>query len=187
MTSLKDQIEPYKSTLGIVAVLCTALFFTYKWFDGWMSVNMDVAVTAHRTRYSPGTDLLVVQVDLAKGEHSSINLLDGRARISFPFDSTCAPRLAKLYGLDRVSLASNQPDWQPSRKKYGVSPREKLELASVFEVPSAAVVVVDVMIVGKAKLSLRGGKPQWRSAAVSGPIDSTAGAVNRQIPLCSHP
>lgn len=189
MADLKKRLEKYKTLLGILAVVATSFLFALKALDGWLSVDMDVSVSATRMPYRKGIDVLTVSVDLKKGARGALKVVDASVRISCP-SVRGQWQIQRLHGSSRIWVADDSLRWDRIAKRpYSISAGEKLQLASVFIIPSDAIVFVDASLVGHGTfLRTKRKHSQWNASTVSVPtVDTTKlspVANGAQAPRC---
>jgi hypothetical protein len=141
-------------TLGFAGA---AVFFLYKAVSGYLRVNLAMKVNCERQPSSDGMDFLAIQVHLKKGQNGTLVMHDLSARVTYgdhkeevQFDGV--RRLArKLEPISRTGRAfidwSMNDDTSPLLK---LVPEEEIDLTALHKVPSDAVCLVQVCLVGQA-------------------------------------
>lgn len=184
MASLKETFEQYKTLIGILAIVATGLFFVIKLFNGWFSINMDVTVSTERTPYRNGSDVLAVTVVAENGERGTVTLMDGSVRVS------CAlvagqTQTRPLQGVERIQVTDGSLRWGnvDTTRAYKIASSERLQLATVFVVPSDAVLFVDAALVSHPPRLRFGAEPsQWNATTISAPAASRGDSATTAAP-----
>jgi hypothetical protein len=171
-------LEDIKTIAEIGAILGAGVFFLYQWFNGYFYVNLDLSVFAERTHLAH-EDLIIVTVQLKRGDRGSICLHDLQAQIThkggkeyiqftgirrLSFDSLSGGNGAqKIITWDRLSQ---------SMPFLRLTPNETTRFASHINVPRAAVCMVEIVVLGHVENRLVGRKiGLWRASCVSAPIE----------------
>jgi hypothetical protein len=177
-------LEDIKNIAEIGAILGTGIFFLYQWFNGYFYVNLDLRVLTERTHLAH-EDLMIVTVQLKRGDRGSICLHDVQAQIThqggkehlqfngirrLSFDSRSTGNGAqKIITWDRLSQ---------SMPFLRLTPSESTHFASYINVPRAAICLVEIVVLGHVENRLAGRKiGLWRASCVSAPIGETSPAA----------
>lgn len=172
-------IDSIETVTKILAFTGAGLFFGFKAFSGFYIFNLSVALKCDRKpKPSTALDVLVINAVLKKGDMSAIVLHDIRAKVSYDD----LPQMVEFSGFLRtdhetdttlefernIALIDRQSKSSPF---LNLVPGEESSFSSAIEVPRAATVRVDLVVLGKRMLiGKRVG--QWRSSAIVPPGES---------------
>jgi len=169
--SLKDTSEILKNFAQVAAWLTGALFFLFKFLQGYLVVDMSATVVPSRQASSKaGTDYLVAAVSLKKGQRGSFRLHDARVLVTqggvrqesrLGFERYSFRRTDKLLSINFDRLSSRVPT-------LNLAAGESMETSIWFSVGSDQPCLVEVIVMGTGFFSLVVG--QWRASAVSLPV-----------------
>lgn len=164
-------VEHPKDFAEIVALASAALFFLYKAITGYLRANLSLSVRC--VRLSSGdrsTDRLAISMHIAKGTNGSVALHDASARITVDgqtqvhsFPGTL--RSERVKGCQRSSINWSKID--ESSPLLKLVPGEETELALLVLIPSSAICLIEVAVLGRRVSGLTFG--QWKASAVSTP------------------
>lgn len=172
-------IEGAKGVAEILAVAAAALFFVHKWASGYLLINASVSLGTTRQKSSgSGKDVLAVMATIVKGDRNSLELHDGRVRVSWQGGQAVVP----LVGVDRRSYQTERTgkwerrivDFQSQSREnpfLWLAPGEEATLSAWVEVPTDAVCTVEAVTLGsRCRWPLKPRLGQWRASAISAPI-----------------
>jgi hypothetical protein len=158
------------------ALLGAALFFGYKALTGYLRINLSLSIECQRQKnQTKGTDTLAIVVHLKKGENGSLTLHDAQARIKYGEQID----LRSFGGLERSSANTmnfgegqrKTLDWSSldnSSPLLKLIPGEEVQLSIIHEVPTDAVCLIEVAVLGERTNSPSLG--QWKASNVSLPL-----------------
>jgi len=177
-----------ETTTKVLAFAGASLFFGFKVFSGFFLFNLSVALKCDR-KPKPGTelDLLVITATLKKGDMSALALHDIRAKVSFddkpqviPFSgflrASYETETDATLGFERKIASIDRPS--KSSPFLNFVPGDESSFSCVTEVPRAATVRVDLVVLGK-RVFIGRRIGQWRSSAIVPPGESANPSVNR--------
>jgi hypothetical protein len=179
-------LDTIETITKILAFVGASLFFGFKVFSGFFLFNLSVALKCERkSKPTTEVDVMVVTATLKKGDMSALVLHDIRAKVSFDDKAQIIPFsgfLRSSYETDtslgferKVALMDRTSESSPF---LNFVPGEESSFSCVTEVPRAAIVRVDLVVLGKrALIGRRVG--QWRSTAIVPPGVSAIPSVNR--------
>ena len=168
-------IEHTKDIAESVALLCGGFFFGYKWYTGYLRVNLSLSVQCKRqSRSDRASDYLVVCVKIQKGPNGSVTLHDAAARVTYGDTSQLLsfPGIARSehQSKDFGGVARHVIDWpriSSASPLLKLVPDEETELSMFCKVPSDATCTVEVAILGRKTQGHPFG--QWKASCTSLP------------------
>ena len=168
-TDFKNGVQ----TLGVILV---GGFFLYRFFAGWMSANVDIAIESSRAHVSDSKDYLAVLVKLGRGEYGTLKLGDSKLRVK-DLDSDAQIGVLPLIGTKRLDHDGKEVLWgtQLENDPLNLHAKETSEFAAGLRVPRKAACSIEVTL-----LTHRAGdgfewiaKRRWgqrRSSSISLPL-----------------
>jgi hypothetical protein len=168
---LKAAIEIAKGIAETSAYILAAGFFVFKWVSGYQTTNLSLEIKtqrqADRTPNS-NTDDLEIVVILTKGDRGSAHIFNIDVLVNGK------QQLKLMSGLEHYMVEKPDPrkrliDFTTKDEKYVsfLNPGERTEVATVCKVLSEAICDIQVVVVGRRKLSRD--LKQWRASAISLP------------------
>jgi len=155
----------------MVAYFAAAGFFVFKWTSGYMSTNLSIEIVCTRKESTSDTDLLGVVVILSKGDRGSLHIFD----VGIKIDGEVVDVRDQMepYNVAREEITPEkrrQIIWSSKDNQYYpfLQAGEKTQVALGCEVASKKVSRIEVVVVGRRKLSYR--VKQWRASSVSLPV-----------------
>jgi hypothetical protein len=153
ITEWKD-VAALAQALGIAAA---AVYFGAKFVLGYLSINLTIKPIISRSTdpAQPDQDLLVVTLELVKGDRAALALEKLEIRLKSGFDAEQAVQLQTLV--------------RNGTRALRLTPGESYTFAHVFSIPATQICRIEVFAKGASGLI---GRPQayWRCSAVSLPL-----------------
>ena len=171
---------------AIEAIVVTAggIFFAYRFFTGWMSANVDIAIEPSRVHLNEEQDYLAVIVKLERGEYGPVQLGDAQIRITYLDPTIGSPAPLNLVGTERLFNSAGKVDWQkvePESPHLSLHAKEKSVFSAALTVPRKTACVIEVAFSTHRRLDglIRFwlGRKRWgqrRSSSVSLPLSDHA-------------
>jgi len=159
-----------------LAVVLVGGFFLYRFFAGWMSANVDLAIESSRVHLNEAEDYLAVIVKLGRGEYGTLKLGDAKLRITC-LDSNRQENLLALIGTKRIDHDEGKLIWKKELEKdpLNLHAKETSEFAAGLPIPRKAACSIELTL-----LTHRAGdgfewiaKRRWgqrRSSSISLPL-----------------
>lgn len=160
-----------KEVAKVFALVAAGLFFCVKLVSGYAKVNLSTRLKLERQRGENGKDVLMVRVELVKGDRATLMLHDVSGRVSSGDGS-----LELVFpGLERKSFKMRDTGrrsvaWKRSSRKtpyLQLVAGDSMEVATAVDVPRDAICEVEVRVLGCRKRRKKTG--QWLATGVSVP------------------
>jgi hypothetical protein len=180
--------------LKAAALLAAGIYFLYRAWAGYMTVNLSVSLSLERKkRNGQERDLVVASVVLKKGNEGKLLLCDVKVRLRVVADTPASQNpvsvslgddvsqayseesgpnyvIQQLTGIRRLTRFKNEVYFfkHAEDNLLKLAPGDEMNLGCIFEVPSNGVCVVDIVVLGSKTFGHRRG--QWRASRVSLPL-----------------
>ena len=166
----------FKNGIQTLGVILVGGFFLYRFFAGWMSANVDLAIESSRVHLNEAEDYLAVIVKLGRGEYGTLKLGDAMLRITC-LDSNRQENLLALIGTKRIDHDEGKLIWKKELEKdpLNLHAKETSEFAAGLPIPRKAACSIELTL-----LTHRAGdgfewiaKRRWgqrRSSSISLPL-----------------
>jgi hypothetical protein len=154
------------------------LFFLYKLYIGQFTTNLSLKISCKRANSNdPGKDQLAVVVTVKKGENGLIKPLVANVRVlelgsKTPHDGSLDLKRVGYRRSGVFKIKIDAIDWNVAKKHWPLlnfPPGDESQFACYFEVSSAEICQIDVVLMGKRSFKFK--TSQWRASDISLPSD----------------
>lgn len=136
--SYRDRLETLKNLSTILISVIGGGFVVYKLFAGWLAINLTISVELERTAQDAESDILVIKIQLDKGDIDAAHLEKLEVKIN---DLSSAARSiipAHIFEPSYLRRSDGKP--------LCLSPRERIHFSTYAIVPRQSVVEVSARV-----------------------------------------
>ncbi len=155
-------LEQLKTLFEIGAFICAAWFFIYKFNSGYHNVNLSLELKGERKEYDSEKDILILNLELKKGESGSLTIYDISAKINEEKE------IYTFIGIKRQSFKGQKINWEKistSVPNINLSASETTSFSTFAIVPKNKTCTVQVCVLGK-KFNHCCKKSQWKTSKI---------------------